>query len=253
MTDQVTALITTVAIPSPQFGMWYPRGAERLMMSSEFPVRIFRTLPPCAPRLGIYEGYGAKPFALRQACEEMIMWGVCSTSPPDIAILCDASFYQVRPLQPLIDHILKVGYYLCRNGSTIGEWTSDACLAHFGIDRDTALTMPDCSSYCVGIDTHNAAARELVEEWCRHSTAETICGYHTNGPLLSWGRHHRRNQGPVSKDARVKGHRQDQAVLGLCAHRLGLLDWCNRPLFTSYKGFSDESTVLECEGMREQP
>lgn len=236
----MTVLVTTVAIPNPILGEWYGKGAQRLYesLNGQCDVQSWHCPPPGTPDLGedrMYNGYIAKPFALRAAL-----------AVADIAILCDASFYAIRDIAPLVDHIQRVGYYLCRNGSTVGEWTSDNCLRHFGIDRNVVMGMPDVSSYCVGINKHDLKALRFADAWCANSNRQTIPGAHTNMPHKN---RRSRNPGWVSQEVRVRGHRHDQVVASILAHQMGLLEWCSRPLFTSYKGSVDETTVLVCEGM----
>lgn len=236
-----------IAICTIAIGQWYPKGAARMMeaflnITPGYFVKVWTdAYPPGTPDNMVenqfnYRPYAAKPFALLEAM----------SSGADVAILLDASFYPIRSIEPLVEHIVRTGYFLCRNGFSIGEWTSDHCLAAFLLNRDQAMLMPDCSSYCVGIDCRGAWARRLVEEWGRRSTRETICGAHTNfmyKSRRSW------NAGFVSNERRCRGHRHDQSVLSLVAHELGMLDFVSRPKFTTYKGHETEETVLVCEGM----
>jgi len=221
----------------------YRRGQERLRQSlddelydCDFVEREMQAENIGTPLLGMYTAYAAKPYLLQH---------VLLRDGPRVTILCDASFYAIRPLDPLIEHITRNGYYLCDNGYTVGEWASDRCLAHFGLSRDVAMAMPDCSSYCVGIDRENPTAMELARQWCEHSVEATICGAHTNQ-----GHRRSRNPGFVSGDPRCRGHRHDQTVLSIVAHGLGLLNWTHRPVYTAYKGYEDERTVLVAEGIK---
>jgi len=240
----MTVLVTTVAIPNPLLDEWYKKGARRLWesLTEKCPESgtfiAWDQMPPGTPDLKedrMYNAYIAKPYALRSALAQA-----------DIAILCDASFYAIRDIAPLVEHIREHGYYLCRNGSSVGEWTSDACLRYFDLERDEVMGMADISSYCVGINKHDLKALRFADAWCQHSNRQTIPGFHTNQPHKN---RRSRNPGWVSQERRVKGHRHDQSVISILAHQMGLLDWCNRPLYTTYKGHEDETTVLVCEGM----
>jgi len=236
----MTVLVTTVAIANPLLGEWYEKGTGRLTesLNGQCEVHTWHAPPVGTPDLKedrMYHGYIAKPYALR-----------ATLAQADIAILCDASFYAIRDIAPLVEHIHEHGYYLCRNGSTVGEWTSDACLRYFDLERDDVMGMADVSSYCVGINKHDLKALRFADAWCYHSNRQTIPGFHTNMPH---GHRRSRNRGWVSQEKRVKGHRHDQSVLSILAHQMGLLDWCNRPLFTTYKGHEDETTVFVCEGL----
>lgn len=238
-------IVTTVAI-----GSWYPRGAERLVKSidahhhGEIDYSVILT-PDEGMEDFIEHGYDYRPYAMKPRALQRALDG------HDIAILCDASFWAIRRLDPLIDHIAKYGYYLCNNGFTVGQWCSDRCRDSLGDVAYDARDAPEVSSYCVGARANDCVVRCLVREWRVHSSPATICGHHTNGTALSWGSHHVRNRGPVSKDSRVRGHRHDQTVLSIVADSLGLKEFVNRPRFTAYAGAETDETVLVCEGMKE--
>ena len=168
-----------------------------------------------------------------------MFWTGCATDV-DIALLLDAAFFPIQHIQPLIEHIAQHGYYLCKNGYKVGQWASDRCLAAIDCGREHAMGLEECSSYAVGINVHHELAMRLAHLWAEWCIAETIVGHHT-----SLSNPNGRNRGPVSDDPRVMGHRHDQTVLSILANRLGLLDWCERPRFTTYDGqATTEETVL---------
>lgn len=234
-------ILATVAM-----GHWYPRGVERMLREFERVSPGYQILPfidmlPSGAPLEMrdenwdYTGYSAKPFALNAAMD----YGA------DIGILLDASFYPIRPIQPLVDHIAAVGYYFCDNGFNVGQWCNDAILERHGVSRDDALGWPDLSSYCVGLDFRENRSRIALRMWCEDSLAGAFVGPHTNVGVHALGR----NVGWCSNDPRCRGHRHDQASLSLIAYRLGMTNFCSRPRFTAYKGSEDESTCLIAEGM----
>ncbi len=192
------------------------------------------TLPPGVEPLIVggfdYTGYVAKPAALLHAARNS-----------DVAILLDANFYAVNTLYPLIQHILKTGYYLCRNGYKVGDWCSDACLAAFGMTRDEAMEIEDVSSYCVGV-LRRPRIPALVWNWNMRSNEATVAGPHSNG-------NQGRNPGWCSDDPRCLGHRHDQAILSIVRHQLGLNELTDRPMFTAYAGSETKDTCLVAHGM----
>jgi hypothetical protein len=234
------AAIATVGI-----GGWYPRGVARLIDSvaqfhPEMPVFAWVNRTPKGIRPIFQDGYDytpyeAKPAALAKACEKH-----------DTVILCDASFYAVQPLDPLIDYIEEHGYYLCNNGNVVGEWSSDECLRSYELTRDEAMEIPEISSYCVGVSTDRFTEPCLLTaQWeadSRH--AAVIAGHHSNIAVDPHGR----NPGFVSDDLRVRGHRHDQTVLSIIAWKLGLNKIVDRPRFTAYKGSETDETVLINQG-----
>lgn len=223
---------------------WYPRGVARLIQSMHLhepgvEVQAFvNTLPFGAPAGVVvdwhdYTAYCAKPFVLAAA----------RNSGADIAILVDAAFYAIRSIQPLIQHIARNGYYLCRNGYSVGEWSSDDCLNRMGTNREEAWKIEEASSYCVGLNFADGRCTELLRSWCGYASDRlTIPGPHTS--LYEQGR----NKGFVSVNPIVRGHRHDQTVLSILAYKIGMNALVERPLFTAYAGHETGVTCLVNQG-----
>jgi hypothetical protein len=238
-----------VALCSIGLGGWYPRGVARLVESvaihspSVSLMAWINTLPFGAPA-GVlevdndfycdYTAYCAKPFTLAAA----------RAAGADIAILCDAAFFAIRDIQPLVDHIAQTGYYFCRNGMKLGEWSSDRCLERMGMTREEAWNSEEISSYCVGVNFSDGRMIRLLERWIGFAADRlTIPGPHSNEHSVTG-----RNHGFVSFDPRVRGHRHDQTVLSILAHQMGLHELVNRPRFTAYSGSETSETVLVNQG-----
>ncbi len=236
-----------LAICVVAIGSWYHRGVARLInefwrVSPGFTVCAWvNCLPPGAPEKVIendydYTGYCAKPFALLDAYNRGF----------EGALLLDAAFYPIRPIHPLLDHIMQKGYFLCKNGNMVGEWSSDRCLQRMNLTRSAAFDMEEASSYCVGVDFRHQRSVELVKEWAAFAADRlSFPGAHTNSVGNYEGR---RNRGFVSRDPHVKGHRHDQTVLSILAYRSGMRELVARPRFTAYLGTETEETVLVNHG-----
>lgn len=235
-----------VMILSVAIGGWYPRGLARMIeefhrVSPGFEIAGFcNVLPPGTPTQNLYPndgydytGYIAKPFAMKYALDQ----------GADIAILLDAAFYPIRAIHPLIDHIAQKGYYLCRNGNQVGEWSSDEALRIMGIPRASAMLIQEASSYCVGLNFahENIGPRLLAARWAERWRA--IPGPHTSSGCAG------RNAGFVSREPFVRGHRHDQTTLSILAYGLGMTELTERPKFTAYLGSETEETVLCNRGM----
>jgi hypothetical protein len=165
-----------------------------------------------------YSGYCAKPFAmdsLRKDCYDIVIW-------------LDASFFPVKDILPLVEHISATGYYFCDNEMIVGEWCSDACAEAMGVTREVLWKMPELSSYCVGFDLRRGECVQLLEQWKSAAYSDKLFpGRHTAGTSG-------RNPGFVSTDSRVKGHRFDQTVLSIQANQFGMTNFIKRPKFTGY-------------------
>lgn len=235
-----------VVLCAVAIGGWYPRGLSRMIerfesVSPGFEIQAHvNCYPALSPGSFIEDGvdygpYCAKPYALM----ETRMRGA------DIGILLDCAFYPIRPIHPLIEHIAREGYYFCRNGATVGEWSSDRALERVGMPREEAFTVQEISSYCVGLNFADARCVELLYRWCGYAGDRlTFAGPHTNAPYYSG-----RNPGLCSADSRVRGHRHDQTVLSIIAHRMGMCTLVDRPRFTAYLGSESAETVLVNRGM----
>ena len=144
----------------------------------------------------------------------------------------DAVMVVIRPLSELWRRIEERGYFLWSHtaGWTVGDWTSDECLAHYGMLRGEARTVPMLCSGVFGYSLDHPLGRRLHEEFVT-APASTIRG--------AW---HNRNS-VVSRDRRVQGHRHDQSVLSILAHRLGL-ELSLTPEVVAPAGQEDERTVI---------
>ena len=232
-------MIATVGISG-----WYPKGIARMIqefdrVSPGYEITAWiNCYPPGAPGSVLskdyeYGPYVAKPYAL---CEAMRV-------KADVAILLDAAFYPILPIHPLVEHIARDGYYLCKNGNLVGEWASDKCLDLMKVSREQALKIEEASSYCVGLNFHHEKSRELCRTWA--DTWRAIPGPHSD---IQYSGMTGRNPGFCAAHPRVRGHRHDQTTLSLLAWELGLRDLTERPRFTAYKGSETEETLLVNSG-----
>jgi hypothetical protein len=159
--------------------------------------------------------FAFKPFCLAEAGER----GIRSV------LWLDASCIAIRSLDPLFDAIDERGYLLFRNRRyVVGEWASDEALALLGLTRAEALRIPEVRASAVGLRLDHPVADRFLSEW--HRLAEGRVAFRgTRDELLTrddyyavkWNR-----DGRVSADPRVRGHRHDQTVAGILAHRLGM-------------------------------
>ncbi len=249
-----------IAIVTLGIGHHYPAGVARMIrefdrVSPGYQVQAWvNTLPPGAPERVIeggwdYTAYCAKPFAMKAAMD----------SGAEIVLWLDASVYPVRPIQPLIEYISAHGYYMAPSGFTVGQWSSDACLEHFRIDCGSepvgtepgggAMMMKECASGIVGLDLRQDEPEMLLTYWSKHW--HLFPGHHSNTNAKD-KKHAYRNSGHVSDDPRCQGHRQDQTVLSILAHQLGMTEWVPWPRYVAYQagygGQANESTCLMIGG-----
>jgi hypothetical protein len=169
--------------------------------------------PECPPRFNV--PFAFKPFCFAEARSrgfELVLW-------------LDASCLALRPLDGVFAEIEARGYLLYQNAHRkVGQWAGDAALANFGLGRREALELPEVRGAAVGLNMRDGVAAEFLQRWLEAATEGTAFRG-VEGELRSsedywnvkWNKANR-----VSRDPRVRGHRHDQTVAGMLAHRLDM-------------------------------
>lgn len=199
----------------------YPRGLARLIESvqaSDFGGEMLAWPPGdfpagCPPHLEV--PFAFKPYCFheaRQRGREVLLW-------------LDSACVVLRGLDELFRQIEARGYLLFRNQQfVVGEWASDAALARLGLSREAALRLPEVNGAALGLNLRHAVGRAFFDQWF----AEAQHGAAFRGApdaQATWADYRQIKHniaGRASRDARVRGHRHDQTVAGILAHRLGL-------------------------------
>jgi len=167
----------------------------------------------CPPHLDV--PFAFKPYAFREALscgKELVLW-------------LDSACVVVRKLDSLFKAIAEQGYVLFGNQNyTVGEWASDAALKRFDLSRERAMSIREVNAAAVGLNMGNPTALEFLAQWyeaAREGLAFRGVPEALGGPEdYAAVKGNRGNK--VSADPRVRGHRHDQTVAGLLAHRLGM-------------------------------
>jgi hypothetical protein len=130
----------------------------------------------------------------------------------ELILWCDSVVYAKQSIEPVFDHIKEYGYLFFDNiGFTVGDYTSDACLAHFGVTREEAFKMPMIMACVMGLNIHNSTTQEFIRQYVAASEdGLTYPGAWSN------------KNAEVSYDLRVQGHRHDQSVASILIHKLGM-------------------------------
>lgn len=157
--------------------------------------------------------YAFKVYAVLDAFErgyETVLW-------------LDTSSYLTNPPEPLFDLIEAKGYYLSHGTDPLGYWISDKALSEFGYSRDQAMEMKLLAGCIFGLSKKSPVAMEFLREWHRLAKTGLFTAVHNcvNPGVMRSIEHYTEGQW-VSTDPRCKGHRSDEAVLTLVAHRLGM-------------------------------
>lgn len=204
---------------------WYTVGTKRLIRSliyhgysgdivtfDTFPNDLFDKSNP----------YHIKASALTEAIRKgytHILW-------------LDCSVWLIKNITPIFDIMNEKGAYLWSSGYNCAQTCSDVCLDYFGITRDEAEEIQDCSSSMLGLNLQSEVGNKFAELWLK-SASDGIW----NGSRLH------DNQ---SKDKRFLFHRQDQSSASIIAYKLGIK--LHQPGLSNYYPPTKE-TILTMQGI----
>lgn len=194
---------------------WYPWGTERLR----------RTLKEHSPGIDFVGWRGCyppgpthqeAPFAFKStALAEVIKMGYESI------IWADCSCWVVRPVEPMFDHLEEVGHIFLDDGWKLGQWSSDWCLAHYGLTRNEAMDLQATTAMCWGVTVHGAFEwiRDFIVDCQKpeliHGSLRNLPGQRMIDPHSGY------DCGVISADPRCRGHAREQTIMGHLAHRYG--------------------------------
>ena len=208
-------------------GNWYPTGQDRLAASIEAHGNGIPLLPfsnaaelGCPPHEQV--PYAFKAYAFKRAMElgyELILW-------------CDAAVWAIQPIQPVFDYLAEHSHLFFVN-SNIGRFVSDACLRGFNLSRDAAMTMPELTGCCMGLNMTTPLAQEFFRQYMDKAND----GFSFIG---SWNN----DQHQVSDDPRCAGHRHDQSCASIIACNLGMTYLVPHETFFSYWAPTVKDTVV---------
>jgi hypothetical protein len=135
----------------------------------------------------------------------------------------DSTFQPVDSIEPLWEHIAEHGWYCARQGDAkLGEWTTDAALDRFCLNRDAAMNIPLVYSGLVGFDMMSDPGKQIWQSWRGLETLGVFAGAHENIPHAPFGNHGLKWVGHCSADPRCKGHRHDESALSFILSLLKL-------------------------------
>jgi hypothetical protein len=183
-------------------GEWYSTGTDRLKGSLiqhgfEGDILTWKDEWPCSdfPRECVYT---VKASAFNQAIKRgyrTIIWG-------------DSSVTAVRNTANFVAKINADGYWIGQSGYNAAQTASDAQLAYFGVDRDTAQTYHDCASGLFGVNMDFEKPRNFIEAFVKAGREQAF--------------HGSRKHAKQSRDPRFLFCRQDQSAASLILGKLGM-------------------------------
>jgi hypothetical protein len=127
----------------------------------------------------------------------------------------DCSIRAIKNTEPIWNYIQEKGYYLYKSQEeeNCAVTSNDHCLSCYGVTRDSAENILECSSSVFGISLETDFGQQFIED-----IAKSVSNGAVNG--IKWPTEEQRLI--ESADPRFKHHRQDQSVISLVAGKLNL-------------------------------
>ena len=176
--------------------------------------------------------YSFKIYAFNKAKEagyKKIMW-------------LDTSVFAVNNVQKIFDDIDRSGFAFQIAGHSVGNYSTDKQLEHFGITRDEAMPM-DCigNAGLLGLDFEKHFPNESFNKWERAMQHGMFKGNWDNDAKTE------------STDERCKGSRHDLSCSSIIINQMGLISMAYRgDEVLMYGGIFDkvinESIIFKAEG-----
>lgn len=170
--------------------------------------------------------YTIKPAVIAEAIKEgynQILWLDCSVT-------------LLKPLEEFWKIVDRDGYYFMDGGWNCAQECNDKSLEYFGYTRDEAELIHSLWSCIFALDLRNEKAKKVCDLFLKAAKDGIFHG----------SRHHD-NQ---SADPRFKHHRQDQSVLSLAFHKVGLETFHPPQIHMYYEGQGKqlESNIFMVKG-----
>lgn len=150
----------------------------------------------------------------------------------------DCSVTLLKPLNDFWKIVDKDGYYFMSGGWNCAQECNDKSLAYFGYTRDEAELIHSLWSCIFALDLRNDKAKQVCDLFLQAAKDGIF--------------HGSRNHDNQSTDPRFKHHRQDQSVLSLAFHKVGLNIFHPPQIHMWYAGMSKESletNIFKVQGL----
>lgn len=200
----------------------------------------------------------------------------------DQILWCDASILPLRPLEPVWAHAAEHGVWMLRNGYSNYQWTADEAYPYlfpewFSADAERLASVEDrmelaraenrkiehVMAGAIVVDLRHERGRAFLLEYLRLCIHTPAC----RGPWTNLNATHAPTRYTVPRAWRpderecpcgprdVLGHRHDQTVASVVAHRLGVV-LTDPPVLCSYPPADrrpDPRTVIWMDGNYDAP
>ncbi|MEO6305968.1 MAG: hypothetical protein ABIP51_22670 [Bacteroidia bacterium] len=154
----------------------------------------------------------------------------------------DSSCFAIKNVQPIFDEIDKDGFIFIDAGHYLGNYSTDACLAYYGITRDEAMLIKMVGNAgFLGLDFTNDKAVEFFDLWKRSMEKGMFFGSWNNDDFS------------CSFDTRCKGSRHDMQNSSALVYKMKLTHLMKPgDTWLQYAGIFDEtsgpSIIIKAQG-----
>lgn len=173
------------------------------------------------------------PYTVKAAA---IDWAI--KSGKEQIVWLDCSVQLIKPLDEFWKIVDQNGYYFMAGGWNCAQECNDRSLEYFGYTRDEAELIHSLWSCIFALDLRHEKAKQVAELFLQAAKDGIFHG----------SRHHD-NQ---SSDPRFKHHRQDQSVLSLAFHKVGLEIFHPPQVHMWYAGMTKEpleTNIFKVQGL----
>jgi hypothetical protein len=207
---------------------WYKRGSDRLhnsLVHHGYSGDVIITNGFANHNYDMSCGYNVKAAALEEAINKgytHILW-------------LDCSVFCIKNPAPLFDVINHEGIYFWKSGYNCAQTCNDRILEYFGVDRNDAEKMGDCSTSQFGLNLNNPVAREFAERFLQACKDGMAIGsrFHDN----------------QSSDPRFLFHRNEQSIASLLIGLMGLKMYDPAIYSIYYQPEMPESVIFPMQGL----
>ncbi len=157
----------------------------------------------------------------------------------DEILWIDAPIVAIRPLDSLFGLMNRHGYITFTNNhdQVLGQWCSDEVLARHLLSRDEAMEITEVPTSVIGFDLKTEVGNQFLNRWHSILTDGLTCRG-TQEPInsiedyyaITWNQN-----GRVSPDPRVRGHRHDQTAAGIVSYQMSLQPYADSLRDIHYK------------------
>jgi hypothetical protein len=183
------------------------------------------------------------PYMPELNCEGDDSWDIVSLVPPNLTVMptnnLNIQGFALKDVMPIINYVIENGHLMELCGFSAGQYCADNCLSELNVTREEAFDISLYSAGFTGLNFKNPTSLYFFQKWFHHAKEEKAF-------IGDWNN----NNKQCSDDERCLGHRHDQSVASIIAHKLRMTKI--NPTFMQYiypNTEIKEETIFACQGI----